>query len=185
MSEALEIPVQRRSGRGPGRTVSGIGRGPTRPTRPHLTLVHGGAPAVRALPRRGAEAPGTYDPDEEGGSRRDRLTRSHRPDAARRLARARRRRRVYWRRRLAVAVGLLALVALLVVVVGRGADADLAQPEIAGYATIEPGDTLWDVAVEHAPAGTDPRAYVERLRQVNELDGAGVPAWTVLLLPAR
>ncbi len=66
---------------------------------------------------------------------------------------------------------------------GAGAEVGAGLPAAAGTVTIRPGDTLWEVAVAHAPPGTDPRVYVDRLRDLNDLHGFHVPAWTVLLLP--
>lgn len=53
-----------------------------------------------------------------------------------------------------------------------------------GHAVVEPGDTLWELAARHAPPGSDPRAYLHRLRELNGLDGGDVRAWTVVRLPA-
>lgn len=78
------------------------------------------------------------------------------------------------------ALGLL--VALLST--GGGAEAELPRGEVVGHVTVAPGQTLWDVAVTHAPPGTDPRVYLTRLREANGLDSRLVPAWTVVLLPA-
>jgi hypothetical protein len=74
------------------------------------------------------------------------------------------------------ALGLLALLG-----VGTGT----AEPAavVAGHVVVEPGQTLWDVAVAAAPAGSDPRAYLADLLVLNGFDGADVPAWTVVLLP--
>jgi hypothetical protein len=90
----------------------------------------------------------------------------------------------FLRRRL-VALGILVvLVTLLAVVIGRpGAQAQLEDP-VAGHVVVQPGETLWDVAVASAPDGVDPRAQLEALRELNGLDGA-IDAWTVVLLPAR
>ncbi|MDP8929765.1 MAG: hypothetical protein M3O70_14640 [Actinomycetota bacterium] len=66
---------------------------------------------------------------------------------------------------------------------GGGAQADPAHSDVVGHVTVAPGQTLWGIAVAHAPAGTDPRAYLLRLRDVNGLDGRPVPAWTVVFLP--
>jgi hypothetical protein len=84
-------------------------------------------------------------------------------------------------------LGLLCAVLGLVVALlsaGGGAEAELARPEVVGRVTVAPGQTLWDVAITHAPTGTDPRVYLARLREANGLDGRSVPAWTVVLLPA-
>lgn len=92
---------------------------------------------------------------------------------------------VYWRRRAVLALAVLTLVVVAVrsSVPPGGADAP-AVPASAATVTIAPGDTLWDVAVEHAPDGTDPRDYLARLRALNDLGGQ-VPAWTVVVLPPR
>ena len=85
---------------------------------------------------------------------------------------------------MALAVLLLAAF-LLTVAIGRvGAEAELADP-VAGHAVIEPGDTLWSVAVETAPAGMDPREQLRAIQDLNGLPSADVEAWTVVLLPAR
>lgn len=80
---------------------------------------------------------------------------------------------------------VLVLVALFVLAMGgAGAGADPQQPAIVGNATVEPGQTLWDVAVAHAPDGSDPRAYLRKIRDLNEIDAGSIPPWTVVLLPA-
>ncbi len=88
------------------------------------------------------------------------------------------------RRAVAVAVLLLATF-LLTVAIGRvGAEAELADP-VAGHAVIEPGQTLWGVAVDTAPANVDPREQLRAIQDLNGLASADVEAWTVVLLPAR
>lgn len=105
---------------------------------------------------------------------------------ARRYVRARHRPgRAVARRRLVAVALLVALAFLLTVLVGQvGAGAELDDP-VAGEAVVEPGQTLWDVAVASAPAGVDPRAHLEDIRRVNGLDSARVAPWTVVLIPAR
>jgi hypothetical protein len=94
-------------------------------------------------------------------------------------------RATYWRRRATVLAGLLALVVVLVTLTGLGgAEADL-EDRIAGQVTLAPGDTLWDVATEHAPAGVDTRAYLADIRQLNGFDSGALDPWTVVLLPRR
>ncbi|HEX2050406.1 MAG TPA: LysM domain-containing protein [Actinomycetota bacterium] len=87
-------------------------------------------------------------------------------------ARAARARRVAARRR-----GWLAIAAAVVVAAGVAtgarAPATPATPSAGPRAVVvAPGDTLWDVAERHAPAGTDPRAFVDELVELNALDGA-------------
>lgn len=92
---------------------------------------------------------------------------------------------IYWKRRAMVVLTVVGIALLLVLGAGYGgAEADLVAPEVGGHATVEPGDTLWDVAVANAPDDVDPRTYLSRLQAINGFDGADVPAWTVVLLPA-
>jgi hypothetical protein len=90
-----------------------------------------------------------------------------------------------WRRR-AVAVLALVLVAfLLTVAIGRvGAGAEL-DDRVAGHVVVAPGETLWDVAAVTAPPGVDVREQVAALEALNGFAGGDVPAWTVVLIPAR
>lgn len=91
-------------------------------------------------------------------------------------------RRTYLRRRLTVVAGLLAAALALTLLIGNaGAQAGL-EDRVAGHVVVQPGQTLWEVATAHAPSGTDPRAYLSELRELNGLDG-DVAAWTVVLLP--
>jgi hypothetical protein len=89
------------------------------------------------------------------------------------------------RRRPALLVGLVLVVLLITMVLGgSGAGAQLADP-VAGHVVVAPGETLWDVAVATAPPGIDARAQVRAIQELNGIDGADLPAWSVLLLPAR
>jgi nucleoid-associated protein YgaU len=48
--------------------------------------------------------------------------------------------------------------------------------------TVEPGDTLWSIA-ESVAAGDDVRAVVDRIQELNGLDGSGLVPGQVLQLP--
>jgi hypothetical protein len=92
---------------------------------------------------------------------------------------------VYWRRRAVVVVALLAVAFLLTGLIGRvGAEADL-EDKVAGHVVVEPGETLWEVAVQTAPSGVDTREHLDALRELNGFDGSHLEAWTVVLIPAR
>jgi len=54
----------------------------------------------------------------------------------------------------------------------------------AGYATVvvEPGDTLWSIAVEHYPAD-DVRVRVDDIEQANDLAGPVIQVGQRLRLP--
>lgn len=94
-------------------------------------------------------------------------------------------RAAYWRRRLAAVAALVALAFAATVLVGRVvAEAELGDP-VAGEAVVEPGQSLWDVAVATTPAGVDPRAHLEDIRRLNGFDSAHVEPWTVVAIPAR
>lgn len=93
-------------------------------------------------------------------------------------------RSVYWVRRVVV----LGIVAVVVLAIGAGVNrliaAPAAAPTVAGTAVLEPGDTLWDLAVEHTRTGQDARTTLRAIQTLNGFDTATVPVWTVVLLPA-
>lgn len=73
----------------------------------------------------------------------------------------------------------------LVLAFGAGtlmADAD-GPTAIGDTVTVQPGETLWDVAVTHTADGQDPRVTLDRIRDLNGLAGTDVPAWTAVVLP--
>jgi hypothetical protein len=91
------------------------------------------------------------------------------------------------RRRLSVllAAGVVALLVGAILMAGV-ARADAGAPASGGHVVVQPGETLWDVAVRSAGPGVDPRLQLQRLRDLNALPhGGAVDAWTVVLLPAR
>ena len=92
-------------------------------------------------------------------------------------------RAVYVRRRIAVGLGVL-LAALALVLFGQAisAEAGGGAPVTGGHVVVQPGESLWQVAEANAPAGTDVRAYLQDLQDLNGLSG-DVAAWTVVLLP--
>ena len=92
---------------------------------------------------------------------------------------------VYVRRRIVVLAWLVVVAFALTVAIGRvGAEAELADA-VAGSVVVEPGGTLWDIAVATAPDGVDPRQQLRDLRSLNGITGSHVDAWSVVLLPAR
>lgn len=94
-------------------------------------------------------------------------------------------RQLHLRRRLGLVLAVLGLSLSLVLLVGAsGATADLERPAVTGQVVLSPGDSLWNIATEHAPAGADARAYLQAIQDVNGFATADVPAWTVVLLPA-
>lgn len=92
---------------------------------------------------------------------------------------------LFWKRRVMVVISLLAAAFLLTGLISRvGAEAEL-ENKVAGQVVIQPGETLWDVAVETAPPGMDTREHLDAVRDLNDLSRSHVEAWTVVLIPAR
>jgi LysM repeat protein len=85
---------------------------------------------------------------------------------------------VYRRRR----IGALFVTAVLAFALYAGGGAG-AEPPAVLY-TVEPGDTLWSVVVEHYPPSEDPRAAVEAVRDANDLPDARIYPGMRLKLPA-
>ena len=92
---------------------------------------------------------------------------------------------VIWRRRAVAILGLVLVAFLITVAIGRvGAEAELAD-KVAGHVVVEPGESLWEVAVATAPEGMDARRHLDELVKLNGFSSSQVDAWTVVLLPAR
>ncbi len=92
-------------------------------------------------------------------------------------------RRVSVRRVTVVAVAATLLLLLAVGTTAAVIDGP-AQPVAAGHVVLQPGETLWDVAVRSAPAGVDPRRQLDTIRRLNGFGPGGLDAWTVVLIPA-
>jgi len=91
-----------------------------------------------------------------------------------------------FRRRRLIAILAVVTLVFLGAMTARAAGASPTQPDpiVGGHAVVEPGMTLWDVAVANAPADEDVRAYLHDLRQLNGI-GGDVAAWAVVALPPR
>ena len=90
---------------------------------------------------------------------------------ARRRA-ARQMRVVYLRRRMALAGIFVLVVAGWLLAGGVGNSAIASRDGSPSRITLQSGQTLWDVADRYAPAGIDPRAYVDALLRMNNVEGA-------------
>ena len=93
------------------------------------------------------------------------------------------------RRGIGLRRGLVAtLAAIVLLAVGfatvAGDAAGRAEPLAVGHVVLQPGETLWDVAVRSAPAGVDPRRQIDTLRRLNGFAPGPLDAWTVVLIPA-
>jgi len=79
---------------------------------------------------------------------------------------------------------LLVALALVVSAVLGSVLSGAEEPVAAGHVVLQPGETLWDVAVRSAPAGVDPRRQLESVRRLNGFGPGTLDAWTVVLIPA-
>lgn len=122
----------------------------------------------------GLPGAGTGDGDRGGPDARDLRLVASRPSPA-----------TFWRRRLVVGAGLVLVGLLLLGAFGQvGASADLAD-RVDGHVIVEPGQTLWDIAMVTAPDGVDARAHLAAIEDLNGIRADDVQAWNVILLPAR
>ncbi|MGH2774860.1 MAG: hypothetical protein ACRDJT_05435 [Actinomycetota bacterium] len=87
-------------------------------------------------------------------------------------ARLRHQRLIEGRRRLAALIAALAVVLGVILGGGTGGIAVASKPGAPRTVVLQRGDTLWSVATEFAPDGTDPRAYVHALEEINGIEGA-------------
>jgi hypothetical protein len=92
-----------------------------------------------------------------------------------------------WRRRVSALLILVSLLALLVIgttsaVSGRSGPVTV--PVAAATVVAVPGQTLWELAVTHAPSGTSTVAYIAAIMDANGLADPVLDAWQVLVLPA-
>ena len=84
---------------------------------------------------------------------------------------------------------LVVVLTLLVVLVAgfslgmAGQAAAPSKPHVAPTVTVQPGESLWQVATRVAP-DADPRLVVDQLIRLNHLSGAGVAAGQQLVIPA-
>lgn len=99
-----------------------------------------------------------------------------------RAAAARRARMRARRRRSATIVTAIGLVALFLLATGPTGSSPASAPGAPRAVTVHDGDTLWSLAEAHAPQGMDPRAYVDLLVDLNDLD-AGLAAGMRVKLP--
>ncbi|WP_234032762.1 LysM peptidoglycan-binding domain-containing protein [Paenibacillus faecalis] len=80
------------------------------------------------------------------------------------------------------------LLILMIVVLGcTGAFSvfagEVEEPRAEKNVIIQPGDSLWSIAVAHKPEKMDTRVYISSIREANELKGLDIQAGDVLSLP--
>lgn len=85
---------------------------------------------------------------------------------------------------LVMVVSLVVIVASALTVFGAYRTAAGVSADSAGHVMVEPGRSLWQVAVETAPAGVPPSEHYEALQELNGHAMVRVDGWHVVLLPA-
>jgi len=82
------------------------------------------------------------------------------------------------------AIPLLLVVALAVLNGGQASAGNTQGNVHFDTVTIQPGETLWQLAEETAP-NADPRDFVQDVISLNALDGAGLQAGEQIAIPAQ
>jgi hypothetical protein len=185
MAAGIVVTAAARSAARPGTgtgTRAGTGRGTGSGTRSRAgDRASAAQVAARTAPRGSGLAPVIALPGgaatEDAGPIRPplRVVPPHRPRSASRRA------------ALVRAASTIVAVALVVGFAAAASSALLDRadaPAVAGHVVLQPGETLWDVAVRSAPAGVDPRRQLDVLRRLNGFGPGALDAWTVVLIPA-
>ena len=73
------------------------------------------------------------------------------------------------------------MAAVLAFAIYAGGNAGAESPPL--HHTVEPGETLWEITVEHYPPSEDPRPLIEEIRENNGLAGYDVQPGMDLELP--
>lgn len=82
-----------------------------------------------------------------------------------------------------VALALVLLFALVVTAAAEPAGASIGSEQATATHVVRSGDTLWDIAVAAAPAGSDVRTTVEDLKRLNGLTSSLITPGQVLVVP--
>jgi hypothetical protein len=88
------------------------------------------------------------------------------------------------RPRIGVVASAVVAVALAVGLTLGATAVSAPAPTVGTHVVLQPGETLWDVAVRSAPPGVDARRQLADIRRLNGFQGGAIEAWTVVLLPA-
>ncbi|WP_144715756.1 LysM peptidoglycan-binding domain-containing protein [Curtobacterium pusillum] len=82
------------------------------------------------------------------------------------------------------AIPLLLIVAFAVLNGGQASAGNTTANVHFDTVTIQPGETLWQLAEETAP-NADPRDFVQDVISLNALDGSGLQAGQQIAIPAK
>jgi len=87
-------------------------------------------------------------------------------------ARFRRQKVVEGRRRLALLVAAATVIVGVAFGAAMGPTGVTSRADAPATIVLQPGDTLWGVAIDFADSSVDPRAYVDELQDLNDIEGA-------------
>jgi nucleoid-associated protein YgaU len=82
-----------------------------------------------------------------------------------------------------VALALVLLFAFVITAAADQADASIGGETATVTHVVRSGDTLWDIAVAAAPAGSDVRDAVEDIKRINGLTSSLIMPGQVLIVP--
>lgn len=86
--------------------------------------------------------------------------------------RFRRQKMVEGRRRLALLVAAATVFVGVALGSATGPSGVTSRADAPATIVLQPGDTLWGVATDFAGSSVDPRAYVDALQDLNDIEGA-------------
>ncbi|MDP9023179.1 MAG: LysM peptidoglycan-binding domain-containing protein, partial [Actinomycetota bacterium] len=86
---------------------------------------------------------------------------------------------------LAVAVATVSVLAVAAGSTGATRERASPPPPPPARVVVGPGDTVWDLAAAHLPAGEDLPSYVAEVVERNRVDATALAPGTVLVLPRR
>ncbi|HEU4319008.1 MAG TPA: LysM peptidoglycan-binding domain-containing protein [Acidimicrobiia bacterium] len=86
-------------------------------------------------------------------------------------------------RRLSVQLSvLLATVCTVFLLIGGAADAGGPPAPTVEY-VVDSGDTLWGIAAEHLPSGSDVRPFIRAIKDATGITASNLQPGQVLLIP--
>ncbi|BCG59531.1 LysM peptidoglycan-binding domain-containing protein [Paenibacillus sp. URB8-2] len=81
----------------------------------------------------------------------------------------------------------IVIVLLLIIsgftVVGQVFASSVSSPQQEKRVVVEPGDTLWSIAVKNKPSDMRTVVYIEAIKRYNDMNGSDIEAGVVLSVP--
>ncbi len=77
---------------------------------------------------------------------------------------------------------LLATICAVFLLIGGAADAE--EPMVTTDYVVAQGDTLWEVASDHVPAGADVRPFIQAIKDASGITSSALQPGQVLHIPS-